>query len=143
MISTGESARAKVGEKKSGLLAHAEKVRSKGNGAHDAGEVEIHSKPRASLLLRASVIAKKSSETGEKKASASQETSTQGVDVSCSHKVSQSGFVPLLQRKRRGTNQAVIRQDDDGLFSISNDFKVPAVAENDSFKNLVDSVLYN
>lgn len=111
MISTGESSSLKSGAKQSSLLAHAEKIRSEKKDARCVGEVEIQSKPRASLLLRASAMAKKnSSKAGEKKTRA---------------------------------NETVITQGDDGIFSISNDFKIPVVAEDDSFKNLVDSVLYN
>ncbi|MDE7290650.1 MAG: hypothetical protein K2N58_01245 [Treponemataceae bacterium] len=110
-VSTGKSASLKFDAKKSSLLARAEKIRSEKNASHDFGEIEMQSKPRASLLLRASAIAKKnSSECKEKKSRA---------------------------------NKPVIMQGDDGIFSISNDFIIPAIDEDDSFKNLVDSVLYN
>lgn len=110
-VSTGKSASLRLDAKKSSLLARAEKIRSEKNSSHDVGKLEMQSKPRASLLLRACAIAKKnSSESSEKKSRA---------------------------------NQAVITQGKDGIFSISNDFKIPVIAEDDSFKNLVDSVLYN
>ncbi len=110
-VSTGESASLKLGAKKSSLLARAEKIRNEKNGLHDVGKIERQSKPRASLLLRASEIAKKNS------------------SESCG--------------KKSRANQTVITQGDDGIFSISDDFKIPAIAEDDSFKNLVDSVLHN
>lgn len=110
-VSTGESTSLKLGAKKNSLLARAEKIRSEKNISPDFGALEMQSKPRASLLLRAIAIAKKNS-------------------FECAEKKSR----PI---------QTVIMQDEDGIFSISNDFKIPEIAEDDSFKDLVDSVLYN